>query len=780
MLFTQKGKSERGGSKAELLAASKASRLARERLKIEASAAVKVQTAARGHLSRLLSNDARRTAFDKHLSDTERVLKMLQFQKIAESLPMAALLPMVCEFSSFYGSSLSIKNRTRSDCDRLHSLCNLCLPALAVKQPAVPPSSFSAVVKLTKACVLEAAQCINSSTDSAMLLLMTVLAMMDAYDSINTSTVTAKLAADQRCCSSLNTALKTWLELLQLDTEADATARQYDLLVLLLTLRLRCALHVASSTVPTTACTDLIKEVFGQPQLAITLGQRRLSSIVSTLQQSCLNSDWTQCSTALLSAAGVSVLQQPQQQCTSSSMAEKQTAAAAAVLSLTLAVRAATQRLSISDVSDDSLPRIAELFLQRALCWRRLHSAVMCTYDCSRCIAVAQAACSTVAEQSSDSSSKATDTNTTGSNISSQLLAKALHLRAQCALESGPQHSLAGAMRDLDAVVKLGSVLCGDAALRKQCKQQLNDLQRSEAVFAQRAAKQLRRSQQLARRASRADAAAAAQLAKASATTTAAADSDSAAAVQQPQRRRRARGGGRNPKDWVIPPSMKRTATAADAVRAQQVLASARERARSRAAAYQTAVAQAKAATATAADISAELAAAEFAEDTERMLQLQAQSRLMVARQLRHEAAVARRAAAVDGAAAAAATTAAGGSSSGAESDEYCGSSSGSSGDECDDSGDTTTAADDAEAAWLKEVSVIIDGADLLRAQSMQRSGSAAGLNVQSPLETAVLHYDLLAFNPQPRPPKALVVLPQVRCTSICCVVLRSMRNGVL
>eukprot|EP00953_Heterococcus_sp_UTEX-ZZ885_P010262 5996-Heterococcus_DN1.PRE.1 len=38
----------------------------------------------------------------------------------------------------------------------------------------------------------------------------------------------------------------------------------------------------------------------------------------------------------------------------------------------------------------------------------------------------------------------------------------------------------------------------------------------------------------------------------------------------------------------------------------------------------------------------------------------------------------------------------------------------------------------------------------------MQRSGSAAGLNVQSPLETAVLHYNLLAFNPQPRPPKAL------------------------
>eukprot|EP00953_Heterococcus_sp_UTEX-ZZ885_P005587 3481-Heterococcus_DN1.PRE.1 len=134
----------------------------------------------------------------------------------------------------------------------------------------------------------------------------------------------------------------------------------------------------------------------------------------------------------------------------------------------------------------------------------------------------------------------------------------------------------------------------------------------------------------------------------------------------------------------------------------------------------------------------------------------------MVARQLRHEAAVARRAAAVDGAAAA--TTATVSSSDDDSDDDYSGS------NECDSSSDNdATAADDAEAAWLKEVSVIIDGADLLRAQSMQRSGSAAGLNVQSPLETAVLHFDLLAFNSQPRPPKALVVLPQtVPNTEFC------------
>eukprot|EP00953_Heterococcus_sp_UTEX-ZZ885_P008021 4812-Heterococcus_DN1.PRE.2 len=53
MMFTQKSSSERGGSKAEVLAASKASKLARERLKIEVNAAMKVQSAARGHLSRL-------------------------------------------------------------------------------------------------------------------------------------------------------------------------------------------------------------------------------------------------------------------------------------------------------------------------------------------------------------------------------------------------------------------------------------------------------------------------------------------------------------------------------------------------------------------------------------------------------------------------------------------------------------------------------------------------------------------------------------------------------
>jgi hypothetical protein len=754
MLFNQKIKSERGGSKAELLAASKASRLARERLKIEANAALKVQAAARGHLSRLRTNKARRERFDQHLSDTQRVLNMLQSQKIADNLPMAALLPMVCEFSSFYGSSVSIENRTHSDCDRLQSLCNLCLPALASKQPAVPPSTLSAVCRLVRACIFEAVQCINCSTDTAMLLLMTMLAVIDAYDGTDKPTVTAKLAADQRCCSSLNSSLNSCVELLQLDTEADVKARQYDLLVLLLTLRLRCALQAANSTTSTVACVDLMKATFGQPKLAITLGQRRLSSIVSALPQCWLSSDWNQCSAALLATAGVSV-QQQQQQCVSSSVAEKQTAAAAAVLSLTLAVRCATQRLSNSDVgddvSDDVLPRVAELFLQRAYCWRRLHSAVMCTDDCSRCVAVAQAACSTTAEQSS----VVTDNS---SNSSSQLLAKALHLRAQCALESGPQHSLASAMRDLEAVVKLGSALCGDAALRKQCKQQLYDLQRSEAVHVQKAAKQLKRSQQLARRAARADAAAAAKLAKATATAAAVgttADSGSTAAAQ-PQRRRRARGGGRNPKDWVIPPAMKRTVTAADAVKAQQVLASARERARSRAAAYQTAVAQAKAATAAAADVTAELAAAEFAEDTERMLQLQQQAKLMVARQLRHEAAVARRAAAVDGAAAA--TTATVSSSDDDSDDDYSGS------DEYDSSSDNdATAVDDAEADWLKEVSVIIDGADLLRAQSMQRSGSAAGLNVQSPLETAVLHYDLLAFNPQPRPPKALVVLPQVR-----------------
>eukprot|EP00953_Heterococcus_sp_UTEX-ZZ885_P005077 3207-Heterococcus_DN1.PRE.1 len=387
---------------------------------------------------------------------------------------------------------------------------------------------------------------------------MTLLAVLDVYDSTATSTVTAKLAADQSCCSSLNGSLNTCVELLQLDTEADVRARQYDLLVLLLTVRLRCALHAASSTLPTIASVDLMQENFGQPKLATTLGQRRLSSIVSALPQCCLSSDWNQCSAALLATAGVSV-QQQQQQCVSSSVAEKQTAAAAAVLSLTLAVRCATQRLSSSDVSDDVsddvLPRVAELFLQRAYCWRLLHSAVMCTDDCSRCIAVAQAACSTTAEQSSSSS-----------NSSSQLLAKALHLRAQCALESGPQHSLASAMRDLVAVVKLGSALCGDAALRKQCKQQLYDLQRSEAVHAQKAAKQLKRSQQLARRAARADAAAAAKLAKATVDNagSSTADSDSTAAAQ-PQRRRCARGGGRNRKDWVIPPAMKRASTAADA-----------------------------------------------------------------------------------------------------------------------------------------------------------------------------------------------------------------------
>eukprot|EP00953_Heterococcus_sp_UTEX-ZZ885_P008020 4812-Heterococcus_DN1.PRE.1 len=547
---------------------------------------------------------------------------------------MAALLPMLCEFSSFCGSSLNTEIRTHSDCDRLQSLCNLCLPALASKQPALPTSTLNAVCKLVKACVPEVVQCINCSTDTAMLLLMTMLAVIDAYDGTDEPTVTAKLAADQRCCSSLNSSLNSCVELLQLDTEADVKARQYDLLVLLLTVRLRCALHAASSTLPTIASVDLIKENFGQPKLATTLGQRRLSSIVSALPQCCLSSDWNQCSAALLATAGVSV-QQQQQQCVSSSVAEKQTAAAAAVLSLTLAVRCATQRLSSSDVrndvSVDTLPRVAELFLQRAYCWRRLHSAVMCTEDCSRCIAVAQAACSTTAEQSSSTSS---------SNSSSSLLAIALHLRAQCALESGPQHSLAGAMCDLETVVKLGSVLCGNAALRKQCQQQLYDLQRSDAVHAQKAAKQLKRSQQLARRAARADAAAAAKLAKATVDNagSSTADSDSTAAAQ-PQRRRCARGGGRNRKDWVIPPAMKRASTAKDAVRAQQVLASARERARSRATAYQAAVAQAKAATAAAADVTAELAAAEFAEDTERMLQLQVQAKLMVARQLRHEAA---------------------------------------------------------------------------------------------------------------------------------------------
>lgn len=667
----------------------------------------------RGYRSRVLTQRYRRTVLDRRLHDAVAVSQLLGGKR---GLPLQPLMPLINLMNGVYRSG-----GDGSDGVRLETLCRLCFHGFVGAEFTTAADSLSSLRQLALHCMIVGAASLNAKPAQSVMLFSTVLVLTDTVTYTDTATSILEYIAVYKSGSAIK-AIDAALPIAKED-EDDTDARSSgslgevakDALMLLLAIRVRLVLRKREGD-PTCVENEVLA-VVGRPALVDAFEIRRLGDIVEYVpsMEACWPSlSWSSIALKACALAGVpasdviaNISSVP-----AASANARQSMAAASVFSLTLAIRYET---SVPSSQASRSPTIlASLFLLRAKVRRRLRcknsgGVKMVIEDCTRSLMTVGILEAFGGEESMSSASK--------------LRAQSWALRATCFLES---RQPLRAMEDLDSVVALGRG-GGDVELLSQCKKTLADLKEQRKAYDIAAKKKLREQQKLDRRAAR--------TARADEAPELVEDVSSLAIESKPSSSRRKHRGGRLKSEWIIPQSAPRprdpAAEAAANERAALIVSREMERAKKF---VEAMVEDSK--------IIALEAANELAASAEEALVLKAETRAMVARQLKEERRCLIRKEKNDLEA--------------RQQEEDASSSNDSDSDRSviSDGDDTDSYPLRGEAGWLRKVICVIDGVEFIEKHN-------AGGNVESSLESVLRYYDAVGLIMPTRRPRVVVILPK-------------------